>query len=82
LPSTFKFGGRRTTLQAAASAIPKSGVILGRRLKLATESIDCEGQDATVTNIAKTALSLPMHPHLPQGDVERVVQAVKSAIRG
>jgi dTDP-4-amino-4,6-dideoxygalactose transaminase len=41
-----------------------------------------KGDFPIAESIAKTALSLPMHPHLSQGDVERVVQVVKSAIRG
>jgi dTDP-4-amino-4,6-dideoxygalactose transaminase len=82
LPSTFKFGGRRATLQATALAIPNKW----RHPRSAAEARDrvnrLRGSRRDLTNIAKTALSLPMHPHLSQGDVERVVQVVKSAIRG
>ena len=39
------------------------------------------GDFPVAESIAKTALSLPIHPHLSRADVEKVVGAVKSAIR-
>jgi dTDP-4-amino-4,6-dideoxygalactose transaminase len=39
------------------------------------------GDFPVAESIADTALSLPIHPHLSQADVEKVVDAVKSAIR-
>jgi UDP-2-acetamido-2-deoxy-ribo-hexuluronate aminotransferase len=39
-----------------------------------------KGEFPAAESIAETALSLPLHPHLSEGDVERVARAVKSAI--